>query len=386
MHAVNQKGGMLVYYHFYNDTRLATSQGWGNENIDAFPRDFKMIAGDPFRRDAPGPDATQQEKLAHNAIGFNCLRYGSQNEGSLEHHAWRKDDWKECVDGIRAELFFPSCWDGRLDSPNHKDHVVYPDETKFGKCPETHKKRLPSLMFETIWDTHAFATPEYEGGEFVWSNGDVTGYGYHGDFQNAWVEGVQEQLMREPSCYNDGLTDGQLENCKVFKPEDIRSKAEMEACQAESEWAEDVGTGEGFRASASSGLTALPGCIEITRGPGRAAVSKTCDVNGKPIDGSSKKPSEGALLDESKNKGVKVEAPKEEPKAKPSSTIDNKPADVKTVKTVEAPAAPAPTSSNKYLVIVTTTVTRTLTEGEPIPTEWLRRRHVHGKHRRHHNH
>lgn len=408
-YSVNQKGGMLIYYHFYNDTRLATRQGWGHENIDAFPKDFKMLAGSPSRRSAPGPDATQQDKLSYKAIGFNCLRYGAGNEDSLAHHEWRTDDWQTCFSGIRSELWFPSCWDGRSDSPNHKDHMAYPDETKFGKCPSTHPKRLPSLMFETVWDTYAFAGSEFEGGEFVWANGDVTGLGYHGDFQNAWKEGVMEQLMNEPTCYNDGESNGELENCKVFKKEDIRSVAEQFACKTEGEWPEDVGTGTGVRAANSAGssaLTALPGCNEITRGPGKAPAAVTCDTDGKPIDGTTKTPVEkpfnkpvekpvekpaeklveDLLLNKSKNKGVKVDTPKvkdvvEEKKEESSSKIEDKPVSLAPVE-----QSTSSTSSNKYLVVVTTTMTRTVTEGEPIPTEWLRRRHVHGKHRRHHNH
>jgi len=362
-----------------------------------------MLAGDPFRRSEPGPDATEQEKLLYKAIGFNCLGK-PQYEDTTAYHKWRKDDWHTCPDGIRAELWFPSCWDGRLDSPNHRDHVAYPDEIKVGKCPKSHPRRLPTLLFETVWSTDEFRNQQ--GGEFVWSHGDPTGLGYHGDFQNGWVEGVLEKAMQEPSCYNDafnGDRGGQLEDCKAFSPADIRTKQEQLDCKAESEWAEDVGAtagfGQGFRAASAkvTSLDALPGCNEITYGPERAVPGPTCDVDGKPIDGSAKpKPSGGALLDDgTRNKGVKletpvVEVPKEvvEEKEEPS-IVEDKPAVIAPVEEESTTTATTSTSSNKYLVIVTTTQTRTVTEGEPIPTEWLeqrRRRHVHGKHRRHHNH
>src|SRR5690606_31487180 len=147
---------------------------------------------------------SEQEVRSYKAIGFNCLKYRSgQNEDTAAYHEWRKDDWKTCVDGVRAELWFPSCWDGRLDSANHGDHVAYPDDIKVGRCPSSHPKRLPTLLFETVWKTQDFNKPEFEGGEFVWSHGDPTGFGYHGDFQNGWVEGVLEKVMQDPTCYND---------------------------------------------------------------------------------------------------------------------------------------------------------------------------------------
>jgi hypothetical protein len=41
-----------------------------------------------------------------------------------------------------------------------------------GSCPEGFDTRVPSLFYETIWNTYKFKdTP----GQFVWSNGDPTG-------------------------------------------------------------------------------------------------------------------------------------------------------------------------------------------------------------------
>jgi hypothetical protein len=46
-----------------------------------------------------------------------------------------------------------------LDSPNHREHVTYPETGTFesgGKCPDTHPVRLPQILLETVWDTKAF--------------------------------------------------------------------------------------------------------------------------------------------------------------------------------------------------------------------------------------
>lgn len=384
---------LLSYYHFYNGTKVGGRQNWGHENIEVFPDDFKMIAGHPSRRSPPPEDPSSQDWRSYKAVGFNCLG-GGEFEDSLKHHQWRKDDWKRCEHGVRAELFFPACWDGRSDSPNHKDHMAYPDEIKFGKCPDSHPRRLPALMFETVWEVKHFRKPEFEGGEFVWANGDPTGLSYHGDFQNAWKAGVLEAAMREPTCYDDDKSGGgNLADCKLFKPEDIRSRDEQEGCKYKfkPEWDENLGFGTGFTAASDSGpssaLSGLPGCNVISRGPEKAPKSVVCDTEGKPIDASdaAPAPAEGLLKNDSKGKGVVIETPKEEPTPESAvSTLEAAPAPVTPV--VEPTSEPASTTSNKYLVIVTETHTRTVTEGEPIPTEWLRRRHVHGKHRRHHKH
>lgn len=58
-----------------------------------------------------------------------------------------------------------SCWDGKnLDSPNHQDHVAYPQagpqqftgSSVGGDCPSTHPVKIPQIMLEIVWDTTAF--------------------------------------------------------------------------------------------------------------------------------------------------------------------------------------------------------------------------------------
>jgi hypothetical protein len=70
---------------------------------------------------------------------------------------------KTCIDWALSpltEMCSPTCWDGvNLDSPNHREHVAYPETGTFesgGKCPATHPVRLPQILLETVWDTKAF--------------------------------------------------------------------------------------------------------------------------------------------------------------------------------------------------------------------------------------
>jgi hypothetical protein len=156
------------------------------ESIKPFPKGFQLIAGDASRRNGSTVTANPirgfsdlqnrlQGVLAQQALGFNCLNYNSQAEGALERHVLPNRSYIDsaCADGLRLELMFPSCWDGvTLDASDHKSHVAYPDPVMGGVCPERYGVRIPSLYYETIWNTSVFRNIS---GRFLLSNGDYTG-------------------------------------------------------------------------------------------------------------------------------------------------------------------------------------------------------------------
>ena len=87
---------------------------------------------------------------------------------------------------MRAQVFFPSCWDGvHLDSDDHKSHMSYPiGAYNDGYCPDSHPVHLISLFYELFAPTGDFP---YNGpGTWAFSNGDTAGYRYHGDFAMGW--------------------------------------------------------------------------------------------------------------------------------------------------------------------------------------------------------
>ncbi|KAE8147040.1 hypothetical protein BDV25DRAFT_41151 [Aspergillus avenaceus] len=219
---VDQVGGMLAYYLLYGT------------DIQAFPDNFRMLAGDTYQRNFtwPIPDPPKSEwtgsqasqaSLRQKAIGFNCLNYNKAAEASLGRHYLPDKAYldEHCTDGVRFEIMFPSCWDGKnVDSDDHMSHVAYPSQVMDGTCPEGYENRIVSLFYETIWDTYAF---KGKSGEFVIANGDPTGYGYHADFIHGWQDGVLDKAIKK--CTN---LSGRIEDCDVF---DIQTESDQRQCK-----------------------------------------------------------------------------------------------------------------------------------------------------------
>lgn len=258
---VPQVGGMLAYYLIRGD------------NVTAFPPGFQMVAGSNYRRDytvgdpfSPDPPQsnwaglkqTGQSDLEQRAVGFNCLNYKAPAEPSLFRHYMPNKTFTDahCPDGLRLELMFPSCWNGELDSEDHKVHVAYPDLVGNGNCPNTHTQRLVTMFFETIWDTNA-AQFQGKSGSFVMSNGDRTGFGYHGDFMTGWDQSFLQEAIE--TCTNES---GELSDCGLFTSNGpLLSEDEQRQCKFKTPV---VLTAENAIAKI---MSQLPGGIQIQDGP-----------------------------------------------------------------------------------------------------------------------
>ncbi|KAI1771898.1 hypothetical protein F4818DRAFT_444896 [Hypoxylon cercidicola] len=258
---VPQVGGMLSYYLLRG------------ENVTAFPPGFQMVSGSNYRRaytlgDVKSPDPpqsdwaalkqTSQSDLEQRAIGFNCLDYSKAPEGSLYRHFLPDKAFQDanCPDGIRIELAFPSCWNGEAKADDHKSHMAYPDLVQDGNCPDSHPQRLVTLFYETIWNT---ADKQFKGrnGRFVLSNGDPTGFGYHGDFMSGWdVDFLQEAI---DTCTNES---GSIRDCALFVDHGpLQDDAKQNDCSF------DVPAALAHEDSLALNLKNLPGNIQIQAGP-----------------------------------------------------------------------------------------------------------------------
>jgi len=162
--------GNAVYYQLTACNYAPNLRTYPANNMPlAFPDGFRMVAGDPLRRTVNESDYTNK------AVQIVCLGAGGNFFGFPPYTCNR----------MRAEVYFPSCWDGKnLDSPNHKSHVAYPaiGDYNGGVCPESHPVALFSIFFEFFFDTSKLTDIK-----LAFANGDATGYGFHGDFIMGWT-------------------------------------------------------------------------------------------------------------------------------------------------------------------------------------------------------
>ncbi|KAI0407561.1 WSC domain-containing protein [Xylaria palmicola] len=227
-----QSGGALIYYLQRSDPNDPTAE----EGLIAFPKGFRMVAGTLSNRNFT-------DTLEQRAVSFVCL--GTEGPATFDLPN------QNCPGGLRTQLIMPSCWDGEnLDSPDHKSHMAYPSGLDNGVCPDSHPKRFITLFYEVTWSVDDFKDMWYGDGQpFVFSTGDSSGYGYHGDFLNGWDIPTLQKAINQCNAAS-----GVIEECGAFT---LRHDEDMTSCKVLPRVNETV-TGV---------LPALPGCNAVHAGP-----------------------------------------------------------------------------------------------------------------------
>ncbi|TFK16954.1 hypothetical protein FA15DRAFT_711253 [Coprinopsis marcescibilis] len=258
-------GGMTIYY-------FQPGAPTRDLKVKAFAKGFRMIVGDPFRRNGDIDIKNPQSR----STTFRCFK--KNDPGNSGTPGFPGDTFhlpnEPCEEGIRSNIYFPQCWDGvNLDTPDHSSHVTHPVGTIsaeglqfFGTdCPPSHPVRLPLLFIEINWDTRTFNDPDLwpvDGSQpFVFSMGDPTGFGQHADYVFGW-EGDSLQRAMEVCTGFDGIPT----NCPVLTVQDMDS---MNNCRQPNKIAEVV---------EDEYLEKLPGCNPEQAGPDPATIVPECDA------------------------------------------------------------------------------------------------------------
>ncbi|KAJ4464757.1 hypothetical protein C8J55DRAFT_544786 [Lentinula edodes] len=204
-------GNAVIDYLFSDSANVTTP----------FPNNFRMLSGDTTLR------TLNASSFAQQAVTFLCLQFSGTSSRYNELPVG-----VSCPAGIRSQINFPSCWDGKnIDSEDHKSHVAFlstgPDN---GTCDDPrYPVTLPRIFMEVYWISQDFEdqrdqalTPSQP---FVFANGDPTGYGYHADFVNGWEDGVLQKAISgcncnpygDPSCCVDAgiFTFNQTRQCFI---------------------------------------------------------------------------------------------------------------------------------------------------------------------------
>ncbi|KAL2393243.1 hypothetical protein ABEF93_001754 [Exophiala dermatitidis] len=245
--------GTVVYY---------LDRGVDVPNMVPFPPGFRVLSGDSAARSYDASTLTYGNKSygprpVADRTSFACLDSSGPMPETPGFNVTK------CSSGLRAQIHFQSCWDGVNLYKSDQSHVAYLSGMDNGICPPTHPKLLPHLFFEIIYSVNS--VDQSDGGMFVFSNGDTTGYGFHGDFLNGWDPQVQADAIKQ--CMGAAATNGgQIGLCPPLAasvdPFFSRNCPEQPPLVNE--------TVHGM-------LKVLPGCNPPTGGPLRAA-QNTCPI------------------------------------------------------------------------------------------------------------
>ncbi|KAF2182095.1 hypothetical protein K469DRAFT_740577 [Zopfia rhizophila CBS 207.26] len=174
-------------------------RGEKDEKLNAFPEGFRMLAGDPFKRNfTSGPDA--------KAINFASFGANKPETNGIPNY--------NCPGGLRTQILHNA--DKFKDEWNGNQHP------------------------------------------FVLSNGDTTGYGFHGDFVHGWDVNVPQNAVN--TCLDDS---GSVAKCSTVT---MYTGDKCKVCKLPPVVNEVT---DGW-------LKELPGCNPVPGGPERAKPVTDC--------------------------------------------------------------------------------------------------------------
>ncbi|PWN29842.1 WSC-domain-containing protein, partial [Jaminaea rosea] len=238
----------ISYVNTYYLNRYGPSIKQKAGALKAFPKGLRMIAGNATQLNGPSSDATKAK-----AVSFVCL----SSTGGPQTNTLPKGP---CPWGIRTQIVFPSCWDGKnLDSSDHQSHVAYPlgGFPDNGDCPSSHPVKFQTLFYEFVYATKDLAVSSTGKSGFVLANGDAVGHSFHADFVSHWDTDVLQSAIDD--CTTNLFND--LKSCKPFV-----ASLKDESKDNGGSYCTTKSSVVGERVM-GSGHTSLPGCLYVKNGP-----------------------------------------------------------------------------------------------------------------------
>jgi len=172
-----------------------------------FPQGWAMIAGDPFLR-AANTNTT-------GITGWKCFGTGAAEgeDGGFPTITGPCDAYP----GFMGTLHFPHCWNGEDYNPEDPTaHTAYPEgDVQSGNCPSSHPTAVPHIFMENNFDLTEETLSQIDVSTLTLAQGDPTGFGWHADMFNGWIDGALPRLFE--SCPQGEWGNHDIGTCPTFK-------------------------------------------------------------------------------------------------------------------------------------------------------------------------
>lgn len=241
--------GSVVYY---------LARGPNANSTVPFPEGLQILSGNKAARSYDNEtltwgNATYPGRPIADRVSFACL-----TAGPLPPNQPYIYNVTSCVNGMRGQIAFQSCWNGVDLYKTDNSHVAYLSSIDNGICPPGYPIQFPTLFVETDYGV-ANVPNGTDDSRFVFSQGDPTGFGFHGDFINGWEMDVQTAAV-DNCLVPDNF--GQISYCPALYASD--SSGYPENCPERPPQIDEQVHGL---------LEKLPGCVNVTYGPDEATAA-----------------------------------------------------------------------------------------------------------------
>jgi hypothetical protein len=234
-----------IYYFTRNET-----------DMNPFPPGLRMVSGTAMSRDTS--DMRMRGVELHCGNGAPDVFTPWLPNGTSHPNG--------CND-LHVGLRFPSCGlaSGALDSENHFDHMSWPIESlDYGPegpvynpngplCPPSHPIKYPTMFVQAFYKFDPKYGRPWRAGKnnVVFSNGDMLGPSFHGDFVNGWDPTVLSNFVKQ--CNTPNGAQDKPQNCPAWAPTVDNDGSRARTCAYQGMLpAEDIGL---YRS-----IPELPGC------------------------------------------------------------------------------------------------------------------------------